>query len=347
MKKKRFYNDKKRNTKWTEQKKGRKIYFAEKYIDAGSGYDKFDNRRPKPKKPVFSKAGFSRLSKWLIIALGCFVIVSIGYTVMDLYIERNAMPLTQSEEDDAGVSNVTVEIKGAKVQSLALDNGVMLDTVIDEVQKNGYTAAAFDVKRDDGTIGYDSNLAVIDMYGAESSPAGNAPESVKRLTANDILPVGIIACYKDNVLTHADSESAVTINGELYEDENGSCYLNPDNTDVYNYIKGIIEEVKAMGVNVFVLTDCDLPDEIKNGYNDGFDTLAEKLYNDFGNEIKLINAVKISISAESVKKINEEWAEKTEGIENSDLLFCVTAKDESKVRQTLSSKNGINYIIQE
>ena len=46
MKKKRFYNNKKRNIKWTEKQTGRKISFADKYIEAGSGSDKFDAKRP-------------------------------------------------------------------------------------------------------------------------------------------------------------------------------------------------------------------------------------------------------------------------------------------------------------
>lgn len=50
MKKKRFYNNKKRNIKWTEKQTGRKISFADKYIEAGSGSDKFDAKRPKQKK---------------------------------------------------------------------------------------------------------------------------------------------------------------------------------------------------------------------------------------------------------------------------------------------------------
>ena len=50
MKKKRFYNNKKRNIKWTEKQTGRKISFADKYIEAGSGSHKFDAKRPKQKK---------------------------------------------------------------------------------------------------------------------------------------------------------------------------------------------------------------------------------------------------------------------------------------------------------
>ena len=65
MKKKRFYNNKKRNSKWTEKETGRKISFADKYIDAGNGSDKFDSKRPKPKKKRAAKEKRLNFSKTL------------------------------------------------------------------------------------------------------------------------------------------------------------------------------------------------------------------------------------------------------------------------------------------
>ena len=72
MKKKRFYNNKKRNEKWTEQPQGRKISFADKYIDSGSGSDKYDNRRSKEKKPFFTRERFEAFLKNAVVVIGCF-----------------------------------------------------------------------------------------------------------------------------------------------------------------------------------------------------------------------------------------------------------------------------------
>ena len=78
MKKKRFYNNKKRNSKWTEKETGRKISFADKYIDAGNGSDKFDFKRPKPKKKRAAKEKTAKLFKNIAIVIACFLIISVG-----------------------------------------------------------------------------------------------------------------------------------------------------------------------------------------------------------------------------------------------------------------------------
>lgn len=347
MKKKRFYNNKKRNTKWTEPEKGRKISFADKYIDTGSGSDKYDKRRKKEKKPLFTKEHFEKLFKYVILFVGCFAIISVGYTAMDLYIERKAMPTQENaESSNADLSNVNLKIKSKRIESLSLDGGVMLSAVIDDTVSSGYTSVTFDLKRDDGTIGYDSALATIDMYGAESSPAIAIEKSVAQLLANDILPVGRISCYKDNVAAEGDLTAGITVGGKLYEDANGNTYLNPKSDTAYNYIKGIVEEVKAMGVTVFVLDNCDLPEELQADYGGGYKALAQRLENDFGSDIKFIEGVSVSITADDAKDIEKQWNKKTKGI-SGDTAFIVSAKDVDAVKEFLDSQNGISYIISE
>ena len=348
MKKKRFYNNKKRNTKWTEQEQGRKISFADKYIEDGNGTDKYSKSRKKEKKSIFTKERLGTFAKYLIIAVCCFVIIGVGYTVMDLYMERNAMPLTENSEDSsADMSTLSLQLKSESIEPLSMDGGVMLTAVINELQENGYTSVTFDLKRSDGTIGYNSALATIDMYGAEASPASELEKSISEFVSNDILPVGRIYCYKDNIVGAGDLTAGIFANGKLYRDEGNNAYLNPDSESAYNYIKGIIEEVKGMGVTVFVLDGCDLPDVLGGKYNDGFKPLSEKLYKDFGNEIKLLESISISINSDNAKAIEEEWKEKTEGIDGKDVIFRVRTEDKSKVKQFLDNQDGISYIISE
>lgn len=349
MKKKRFYNNKKRNTKWTEQEQGRKIYFADKYIEGENRSDKFDSKRRKEKKPVFTKDKMMKLAKWVVIVVGCFAVISIGYTIMDIYIDRNAMPLTQEsdESSDNDISNISLRVRGCVVDPMAMDNSVLLSAVIDSVQDGGYSAVSFDAKRDDGTVGYISQLAAVDMYGAQASPASDMQGSVAQFVENDILPIARVSCYKDNVFAAADSAAGITADGELYKDSDGNSYINPDDENVYNYIKGIIEELHSMGVTVFVLDNCDLPEEIAGGYNAGFDVLSDKLSKDLGGEVKFLNGVYISISSKNTKSADKEWKKKTENINTDNVLFYISASDKKTIKNLLESKENINYIITE
>lgn len=346
MKKKRFYENKNRNQKWTEPEVGRKIYFADKYIDNGGGTNKFSTKEKKAKKPFFSRERRRNIAKRLIVLVCAVALVFAGYTIMDFHIIRNSMPLYQDEEESlGGVASVDVEIKGNRVESLALDGGIMLNSVIKETLDAGYTSVAFDVKRSDGTVGYESSLATVDMYAAEASQASDAPSSIKRLTDNDIMPVGVISCYKDSLYARADNNAAVKTDDGLYQDKDGNYYLNPDSQEAYNYIKSLVEEVSEMGVKVFILTDCDLPDEISDNYGGGFDALNEKLLNDLGSDIKFVKGENITLSSDTVKDLEEELAEKTENIDKQNTVLCVTAKDSEKVKNVLDSTDRINYVI--
>ena len=324
MKKKRFYNNKKRNSKWTEKETGRKISFADKYIDAGSGSDKFDFKRPKPKKKRAAKEKTAKLFKNIAIVIACFLIISVGYSAMDLYIDRNAMPETKENTGESvSFSNVNLMLKGMSVQSISLDNSVMLDSVIKSAEDEAYSSVTFDLKRDDGTIGYNSKLATIRAYGAISSPAAQLEKSVAKLNQADIIPIGRISCYKDNIVALSDLDSAIKNGKSVYKDANGNAYLDPNNSTTYNYIKSIIEETKAMGINVFLLDNTKLPGDISGDYNDGFAALAKKLYAEFGQDIKFIEAIDVTINDDSIS--DEPVTD-----ENGDTVYNTTSSFDSE-----------------
>lgn len=324
MKKKRFYNNKKRNSKWTEKEIGRKISFADKYIDAGSGSDKFDFKRPKPKKKRAAKEKTAKLFKNIAIVIACFLIISVGYSAMDLYIDRNAMPETEENTGESvSFSNVNLMLKGMSVQSISLDNSVMLDSVIKSAEDEAYSSVTFDLKRDDGTIGYNSKLATIRAYGAISSPAAQLEKSVAKLNQADIIPIGRISCYKDNIVALSDLDSAIKSGKSVYKDANGNAYLDPNNSTTYNYIKSIIEETKAMGINVFLLDNTKLPGDISGDYNDGFAALAKKLYAEFGQDIKFIEAIDVTINDDSIS--DEPVTD-----ENGDTVYNTTSSFDSE-----------------
>lgn len=346
MKKKRFYNNKDRNRKWTEQPTGRKIYFADKYIDTP---DDTANRikQKRTKKPFFTRERREKILKSLIISVLSIALVGTGYTIMAVHMERHAMPFVENDKNDtANLNSINISIKGSGCQSLSLDGGLMLGAVIDTAADNGYTSLAFDLKRNDGTIGYNSSLATISGFGAISSPSNDLKASVNLLKENDVLPIGFISCYKDNIAPAADMSMALFNGGNPFKDSAGNTYLNPDSENTYNYIKSIIEEAAGMGVAVFVLDNYDLPEGAGQTENSGFDRLAEKLYADFKDNIKLLKAVDLNLSSDSAKAVEEEWQEKTEGYtENDSSVFCITAKNPAITKQYLDSKGITNYII--
>lgn len=317
MKKKRFYKNVKRNTKWTEEEKGYPIDFADKYASEEGIYsDKFDYMRPKTKKKRKHKAKARTLLKRLGIAVLCFAIIGVGYTGMDVFMLRNGMPemsAATNTTDENAINTVKMNLHCAYEDSISMDGSVILDSVIKNLSNGAYNSVAIDIKRDDGTIGYRSALATVDAYSAMAFTASDLRRSTSMLSEQDILTVGVVYCYLDNLVPRQERSVAVLDeNGIPYEDSRGNTYLNPNSETVYKYIKDIISEASEMGVTVFVLRATDIPDSAGTGFADGFDKLAARLYEDIGTNIKLLEGIDVDIDDSLVKAVTNPDGEDAE-----------------------------------
>lgn len=374
-KKKRFYKNAKRNQVWTEEVQGREIDFADKYIYNGVYSDKYDYLRPKQKrKKYFNKNNVISFFKKFGIALLCILVFNVGYIFMNVYMQRHAMPIVSENEEEMqepALNEVAFDLKSKFVESVSLDGGVMLDAVITELEASGYNSVAFDIKREEGTIGYKSALANVDTFGAIAFPATNLKGSVAKLANEDILTVGVVHCYRDNLVPAVQKSAAIMgKNGLVYKDSRDNTYLNPDLDITYNYIKGIIQEAYEMGVTIFVLDDVDLPSSISENYNDGFENLATRLYKDIGTDIKLLEATNVELKSfalaettnGSKDKDNEkdknnhknnkpdekddEISEKlSSNLDNNKIYFVKTSAEKDVIKQKLEEHGIINFIL--
>ena len=359
MKKRKFYSSKKRDVKWTEEPKGHEIDFADKYIGSASASDKFDKRRKSYQLAQKKKKKENVLKRLKAIGavLICLVIVCIGYTAMDVHMTRNAKPLSHigngDDENEISISDLALDISAYKVESVSLDASVMLSSVTNELTEAGFNSLVFDAKRSDGTIGYASSLATIDTFSAVSNASSNPKNSIKQLIDNDILPIARICCYQDNLAPNQDGAIALKNGKRLYADKDGNTYLNPNSPMTYSYIKDIITELNEYGITVFILSGCNLPEEISDKYEDGFDKLSSKLNKDFNSGIKLLEEVNVSISGRDAETgkitssaIRSEIA-KLDKINKNQILFITTKADSDKVKAQLSKNNFNCYVIGE
>lgn len=355
MKRKRFYNNKNRNEKWTEEPVGRQIDFADKYVEGGGYSEKYSSKIPNSfDKEKKQKRKQKRIIRAVSVLL-CALFICTGYIGMDVYMTRHAVPAEMIEAIDSteqgSMSELAFDIAAYKIDSVSLDSSVMLSSVIHEVTDLGFSAVAFDIKRDDGTIGYASQLASIDTFSAVSYPSSQPEKSIKELLANDILPVARICCYRDNVVPVQASDMAI-FEGEnkLYTDSDGNNYLNPESEMTYNYIKDIVNECYGYGITVFSLYGCNLPDDITEGYNDGFDSLVKKLNRDLEGNVKFLEEESVEIkgidpesgdvTSSAIKKELDEL-EKT----GSNKIYSISADSSNKkVLKELDGSNKFSYI---
>lgn len=345
MKKKRFYKNIKRNQKWTEEEKGYPVEFADKYAtDEGIYSDKYDYMRPKTKKKRHNKIKARKVLKGIGIAVLCYAVISVGYTFMGVYMDRNAMPVNYEDvkpESESLFNEVALDLNGEFTQSISLDGSVMLDSVTSDLLSSGCNSVMFDIKRSDGSIGYKSSIATVDTYGAVAFPATDLRGSVAKLAEQDILAVARVYCYLDNLTPEKDHSAAIlNSNSVPYTDKKGNTYLNPDSEIAYKYIKDIIAEAVDMGITVFVLDGTDLPENIADKYNDGFDYLAQRLYSDLGTDIKLLEAVDFELTNDMLGIEQEDEEEITESSRETD-----SEDTESSEKETTEPKVNITELL--
>lgn len=354
MKKKRFFVKQKRGSKWTEEQTGRKIEFADKYLYNGSYSDKFDYKRPKQQNTVIEKEKKQRKNQKIIIAVLSIVLIAVGYTGMDAYMQIMAIPAKKLEQShnipQGNLAQTHLQLTAKHIESVALDNSVMLDSVIDNAGENGFTSLVFDAKRHDGTIGYASQLAAIDTYSAISSPGNKPQQSITKLIENNILPVARICCYKDNVVPNLAQNMALYQNGVVYTDGDGNTYLNPNSQNAYDYIKDIIQELNNYGVTVFILYGCDLPDEIRDEYKDGYSQLVSRLENELGTQIKFIQEIEVNFDGTdystgevTADAVNQDIANFPSINENQ--IYKVNTKLDSQSTAQYLTAGGVNSFV--
>ncbi len=305
-KRKSFYNNKHRNEKWTEEPKGRKIDFADKYAYTDGYSDKYnETTRVAHQTAIRKKEKTNSHIRRCIAFVLALVFIAFGYIAMDTHIIRYARPakelLQKNEESFGTMSQLDVDLNSVSIDPISLDNSSMLDSVIEEVRSLGYNSITFDAKRTDGTVGYQSKLATIDTYSAMSNFGAEPKKSIQKLISNDILPVARICCYMDNTLPVHSEQVALMKDGKLYRDKQGNTYLDPDNDANFDYIQDIVTELYEYGVTVFVLTGCELPDDAGSVSNNGFKTLSTKLSVSLQGEVKFIEEVDVRIDGIDTK----------------------------------------------
>ena len=226
---------------------------------------------------------------------------------------------------------------------------ILMDAMMDDLSSGGYTAACFDIKRADGTVGYASTLGTVAAAGAVSSPAGDLRSSCQKLGKNDLLVLGHIVCYPDNVQTAANPAWAVKSGKTAYTDPAGNRYLNPDSTEVYNYIRSLVEESVRAGVTVFVLEGTELPQAAGTFNHNGFADLSKRLTADLGQDVKFLQPVAVNITSTATADLKKEVADKCTQNPNENQIYAITCPEKSRraVKQLLDDRGCTCYLITE
>jgi len=227
---------------------------------------------------------------------------------------------------------VTPEVKEPQwLHAVELSREALYDgTAKAKLTAAGANAAIFDMKADDGSLGYVSNVALaISAKASSGDPAINA--AITNLNnIEGMYTVARVSCFKDNLLSNADrSLNIITNSGYRWTDPDNIKWSSPTNATVRQYITDICVELAKLGFDEILLDNAGYPTQGNLGYikkGDAYDkTVFPTVVSGFYEQVAAALAdydVKLAVLTDeetAVTGINALSGQTTEGIvQNAD-----------------------------
>ena len=132
-------------------------------------------------------------------------------------------------------SRVPVRTRGIYVTSRAIMD--KRDEIIEIADTTEVNALVIDVKDDNGRITYKMDGSKAQEIGATTNTITDIDDMLKVLKEKNIYPIARIVAFKDPYLAEQRHELAIkNKDGSLYRDNNGECWINPYEKEVWDYL---------------------------------------------------------------------------------------------------------------
>lgn len=157
------------------------------------------------------------------------------------------------------------EFRGILLERTALYDG----TAQSQVEEAGATAAIFDMKGDDGTLGYISQLDLaLEAEVSAADPAINA--AIQLLNSGELYTVARVSCFRDNTVPREHMDLAIPKSSGNWRDDEEFRWLTPASGEARAYVAGICRELAGLGFDEILLDNCGFPtrgdlDKIRGG----------------------------------------------------------------------------------
>ncbi|TAH64341.1 MAG: hypothetical protein EWM47_12840, partial [Anaerolineaceae bacterium] len=130
---------------------------------------------------------------------------------------------------------VPVRARGIYVTSRAIMD--KRDELIEIADTTEVNAMVIDVKDDNGRITFKMDSPRAQEIGATTNTISDIVDLLKLLKEKEIYPIARIVAFKDPYLAEKKHELAIkNKDGSLYRDNNGECWINPYEKEVWDYL---------------------------------------------------------------------------------------------------------------
>lgn len=159
------------------------------------------------------------------------------------------------------------------VQAVWLLRGALTDgSAQGQVEAAGGNAVVFNMKADDGTLGYVSSLPAAIRLGTSATPGETATngtmtptdlnDSIRALTGSELYTIARVSCFKDNKAPRQDNTLAIRTNsGYNWQDPAGMRWMNVSSAEARDYVVGVCKELAELGFDEILLENAGYPAE--------------------------------------------------------------------------------------
>ena len=165
----------------------------------------------------------------------------------------------EDEPEDEPSESPTPDLSGPLHAVLVSQTSLLAGTAGEQTVLAGGNAVVVDMKNDDGTLNYVSDVRL--AISAETSGSDLAVnEAVTDLTAGDLYTIARVSCFRDDLMCRRRSDLAIlTSGGYLWLDHGDTRWISPIQQDVMDYLTAICVELAELGFDEILLTNAGYP----------------------------------------------------------------------------------------
>ena len=173
---------------------------------------------------------------------------------------EESQPLVVVSTDPQSTPSPTPEPTPATIQAVELPRSALSDgTAASQVQTAGGSAALFDMKADDGTLGYVSQIALATETGASAKDAA-LNEAIRTLNGGELYTVARVSCFRDNTVPYNEPTLGVKTYKDYNWRDNGNIrWMSPTSAEVRQYVTDVCLELAGLGFDEILLDNSTYP----------------------------------------------------------------------------------------
>ena len=146
------------------------------------------------------------------------------------------------------------------LRAITLPRTALTDgTAQNQVAAAGANAAIFDMKADDGTLGYVSNVELARTLGSSASDPG-LNTAIETLCDTELYTIARVSCFRDNTAPYQNNSLSIKTNsGYNWRDAGDVRWMSPTNEKARQYVVDVCVELAQLGFDEILLDNAAYP----------------------------------------------------------------------------------------